>query len=129
MIKRKISIVGLGYVGSEIFKRFSKKEKNVFGYDLDPEKIAKTGADGEKKEDVTKEDDKVEQVIDANVNNILNKVHKVTGDLKVQDGGNNLNTVIIPVEVLATTGSNNGGSGGGGETRPEPEVSSSLVLD
>ena len=41
MIKRKISIVGLGYVGSEIFKRFSKKEKNVFGYDLDPEKIAK----------------------------------------------------------------------------------------
>ena len=96
---------------------------------IDPEKIAKTGADGEKKEDVTKEDDKVEQVIDANVNNILNKVHKVTGDLKVQDGGNNLNTVIIPVEVLATTGSNNGESGGGGETRPEPEVSSSLVLD
>ena len=41
MIKGKISIVGLGYVGSEIFKRFSKKEKNVFGYDLDPEKIAK----------------------------------------------------------------------------------------
>ena len=40
MIKRKISIVGLGYVGSEIFKRFSKKEKkNVFGYDLDPEKL------------------------------------------------------------------------------------------
>ena len=96
---------------------------------IDPEKIAKTGADGEKKEDVTKEDDKVEQVIDANVNNILNKVHKVTGDLKVQDGGNQLNTVIIPVEVLATTGSDNGGSGGGGETRPEPEVSSSLVLD
>ena len=96
---------------------------------IDPEKIAKTGADGEKKEDVTKEDDKVEQVIDANVNNILNKVHKVTGDLKVQNGGNNLNTVIIPVEVLATTGSNNGESGGGGETRPEPEVSSSLVLD
>jgi len=96
---------------------------------IDPEKIAKTGADGEKKEDVTKEDDKVEQVIDANVNNILNKVHKVTGDLKVQDGGNQLNTVIIPVEVLATTGSNNGESGGGGETRPEPEVSSSLVLD
>ena len=96
---------------------------------IDPEKIAKTGADGEKKEDVTKEDDKVEQVIDANVNNILNKVHKVTGDLKVQNGGNNLNTVIIPVEVLATTGSNNGESGGGGETRPEPEVSNSLVLD
>ena len=96
---------------------------------IDPEKIAKTGADGEKKEDVTKEDDKVEQVIDANVNNILNKVHKVTGDLKVQNGGNNLNTVIIPVEVLATTGNNNGESGGGGETRPEPEVSNSLVLD
>ena len=96
---------------------------------IDPEKIAKTGADGEKKEDVTKEDDKVEQVIDANVNNILNKVHKVTGDLKVQNGGNNLNTVIIPVEVLATTGSDNGGSGGGTETRPEPEVSNSLVLD
>ena len=94
---------------------------------IDPEKIAKTGADGEKKEDVTKEDDKVEQVIDANVNNILNKVHKVTGDLKVQNGGNNLNTVIIPVEVLATTGSNNGESGGGGETRPEPEVSLSLI--
>jgi len=96
---------------------------------IDPEELAKKGADGEKKEDVTKEDDKVEQVIDANVNNILNKVHKVTGDLKVQNGGNNLNTVIIPVEVLATTGSNNGESGGGGETRPEPEVSSSLVLD
>lgn len=96
---------------------------------IDPEKIAKTGADGEKKEDVTKEDDKVEQVIDANVNNILNKVHKVTGDLKVQNGGNNLNTVIIPVEVLATTGNNDGGSGGGTETRPEPEVSNSLVLD
>ena len=96
---------------------------------IDPEKIAKTGADGEKKEDVTKEDDKVEQVIDANVNNILNKVHKVTGDLKVQNGGNNLNTVIVPVEVIATTGNNNGGSGGGTETRPEPEVSNSLVLD
>ena len=52
---------------------------------MDPEKIAKTGdLDGEKKEDVTKEDDKVEQVIDANVNNILNKVHKVTGDLKIK---------------------------------------------
>tara|TARA_B100000214_G_scaffold371940_1_gene349244 strand:+ start:2532 stop:3569 length:1038 start_codon:yes stop_codon:yes gene_type:complete len=96
---------------------------------IDPEKIAKTGADGEKKEDVTKEDDKVEQVIDANVNNILNKVHKVTGDLKVQNGGNNLNTVIVPVEVIATTGNNDGGSGGGTETRPEPEVSNSLVLD
>ena len=96
---------------------------------IDPEKIAKTGADGEKKEDVTKEDDKVEQVIDANVNNILNKVHKVTGDLKVQNGGNNLNTVIVPVEVIATTGNNDGGSGGGAETRPEPEVSNSLVLD
>lgn len=96
---------------------------------IDPEKIAKTGADGEKKEDVTKEDDKVEQVIDANVNNILNKVHKVTGDLKMQDGGNKLNTVIVPVEVIATTGNNNGGSGGGTETRPEPEVSNSLVLD
>jgi len=96
---------------------------------MDPEKIAKTGADGEKKEDVTKEDDKVEKVIDANVNNILNKVHKVTGDLKINKDGNDLNTVIIPVEVLATTGSDNGGSGGGGETRPEPEVSSSLVLD
>ena len=95
---------------------------------IDPEKIAKTGSDGEAKEDVTKEDDKVQQVIDANVNNILNKVHKVTGDLKVQNGGNNLNTVIIPVEVLATTGNNNGESGGG-ETRPEPEVSNSLVLD
>ena len=96
---------------------------------IDPEKIAKTGSDGEKKEDVTKEDDKVEQVIDANVNNILNKVHKVTGDLKVQNGGNNLNTVIVPVEVIATTGNNDGGSGGGTETRPEPEVSNSLVLD
>lgn len=96
---------------------------------IDPEKIAKTGADGEKKEDVTKEDDKVEQVIDANVNNILNKVHKVTGDLKMQDGGNKLNTVIVPVEVIATTGNNDGGSGGGTETRPEPEVSNSLVLD
>ena len=96
---------------------------------IDPEELAKKGADGEKKEDVTKEDDKVEQVIDANVNNILNKVHKVTGDLKVQNGGNNLNTVIVPVEVIATTGNNNGGSGGGTETRPEPEVSNSLVLD
>ena len=96
---------------------------------IDPEELAKKGADGEKKEDVTKEDDKVEQVIDANVNNILNKVHKVTGDLKVQNGGNNLNTVIVPVEVIATTGNNDGGSGGGTETRPEPEVSNSLVLD
>ena len=96
---------------------------------IDPEELAKKGADGEKKEDVTKEDDKVEQVIDANVNNILNKVHKVTGDLKMQNGGNKLNTVIVPVEVIATSGSNDGGSGGGTETRPEPEVSSSLVLD
>ena len=47
----------------------------------------------------------------------------------MQDGGNKLNTVIVPVEVIATTGNNNGGSGGGTETRPEPEVSNSLVLD
>lgn len=95
---------------------------------IDPEKIAKTGADGEKKEDVTKEDDKVEQVIDANVNNILNKVHKVTGDLKINKDGNDLNTVIIPVEVIAGTGGGDGGSGGS-EERPDPVVSNSLVLD
>lgn len=95
---------------------------------MDPEKIAKTGADGEKKEDVTKEDDKVEQVIDANVNNILNKVHKVTGDLKINKDGNDLNTVIIPVEVIAGTGGGDGGSGGS-EERPDPVVSNSLVLD
>jgi len=95
---------------------------------MDPEKIAKTGADGEKKEDVTKEDDKVEKVIDANVNNILNKVHKVTGDLKINKDGNDLNTVIIPVEVIAGTGGGDGGSGGS-EERPDPVVSNSLVLD
>jgi len=95
---------------------------------MDPEKIAKTGADGEKKEDVTKEDDKVEKVIDANVNNILNKVHKVTGDLKINKDGNDLNTVIIPVEVIAGTGGGDGGSGGT-EERPDPVVSNSLVLD
>ena len=96
---------------------------------MDPEKIAKTGSDGEKKEDVTKEDDKVEQVIDANVNNILNKVHKVTGDLKINKDGNNLNTVIVPVEVIATTGGGGGGSGGS-EERPDPVVAqNNLVLD
>ena len=47
----------------------------------------------------------------------------------MQNGGNNLNTVIVPVEVIETTGNNDGGSGGGTETRPEPEVSNSLVLD
>lgn len=96
---------------------------------IDPEKIAKTGADGEKKEDVTKEDDKVEKVIDANVNNILNKVHKVTGDLKMQNGGNNLNTVIIPVEVLATTDGNGDIPKNRIEVRPEPEVSNHRVID
>ena len=96
---------------------------------MDPEKLAKTGSDGEKKEDVTKEDDKVEQVIDANVSNILNKVHKVTGDLKINKDGNNLNTVIVPVEVIATTGGGGGGSGGG-EERPDPVVAqNNLVLD
>ena len=97
---------------------------------MDPEKIAKTGSDGEKKEDVTKEDDKVEQVIDANVNNILNKVHKVTGDLKINKDGNNLNTVIVPVEVIATTGGGGGGGSGGSEERPDPVVAqNNLVLD
>ena len=97
---------------------------------IDPEELAKKGADGEKKEDVTKEDDKVEEVIDANVNNILNKVHKVTGDLKVNKNGNDLNTVIVPVEVIAGTGGDGGGGSGGGEDRPDPVVSqSNLVLD
>ena len=97
---------------------------------IDPEELAKKGADGEKKEDVTKEDDKVEEVIDANVNNILNKVHKVTGDLKVNKTGNDLNTVIVPVEVIAGTGGDGGGGSGGGEERPDPVVSqSNLVLD
>ena len=80
--------------------------------------------------DVTKEDDKVEQVIDANVNNILNKVHKVTGDLKINKDGNNLNTVIVPVEVIATTGGGGGGGSGGSEERPDPVVAqNNLVLD
>ena len=63
-------------------------------------------------------------------NNILNKVHKVTGDLKVNKDGNNLNTVIVPVEVIATTGGGGGGGSGGGEERPDPVVAqSNLVLD
>lgn len=43
--------------------------------------------------------------------------------------GNDLNTVIVPVEVIAGTGGGDGGSGGG-EDRPDPVVSqSNLVLD
>jgi UDP-N-acetyl-D-galactosamine dehydrogenase len=39
MINKKISVVGLGYVGSEIFKKLAKNEKYVFGYDINPEQF------------------------------------------------------------------------------------------
>lgn len=97
---------------------------------IDPEKIAKGGKDGEAKENVTQEDGQVNKVIESNVNNIIGKVHKVTGDLKRVDG-NNVQTVIVPVEVFANSGNTDSGSGGGGtgEERPEPALSESLVID
>ncbi len=41
MKNEKISVVGLGYVGIEIFKRLLKKNRFVFGYDLNLEKLKK----------------------------------------------------------------------------------------
>ena len=50
--------------------------------------------------------------------------------MKVNKDGNNLNTVIVPVEVIATTGGGGGGGSGGSEERPDPVVAqSNLVLD